>query len=139
VGRITFNPLSLGSNASRYLSSPRQFPSGTIEMQEELPPYDYSPPLPGYVTAGGPTSPIDTISLLSGGEYIYKSDHLHIDLGPRRWGTKFPVYGFQDVVEGSIQVAKKCSHVVSVTATVSLLWSRSSHRPASDALGHLNS
>ena len=98
-------------------------------MQEELPPYDYSSPLPGYITARGLASPVETISLLSGGsqtgEYNYKSDHLHINLGPRRWGTRFPVYGFQDVVEGTVQVAKKCSHVVSVTATVSLLWSQS--------------
>lgn len=92
-------------------------------MQEELPPYDHSPPLPDYITAGGLASPI---SLLSGGsqidEYNYKSDHLCINLGPRRWGTRFPIYGFQDVVEGTVRFAKKCSHVVRVTATVSLLW-----------------
>jgi len=97
-------------------------------MQEELPPYDCSSPLPGYITARGLGFPTETISLLSGGsqagEYNYKSDHLHINLGPRRWGTRFPVYGFQDVVEGTAQVTKKCSHVVSVTATVSLPWSQ---------------
>ena len=94
-------------------------------MQEELPPYDspfdYSSPLPEYF-------PGDTISLLSTGpevgEYSYKSDHLYINLGPRRWGTRFPVYGFQGVIGGTVHVAKKCSHVVSVTATVSplILW-----------------
>lgn len=96
-------------------------------MQEELPPYDCSSPLPGYITSRGLASPIETVSLLSSGsqagEYSYKSDHLHINLGPRRWGIRFPVYGFQDVVEGTVQVAKKCSHVVSVTAAVSPLWS----------------
>lgn len=96
-------------------------------MQEELPPYDPSSPLPGYITHEGLASPIDTLSLLSSGsqagEYNYKSDHLHINLGPRRWGTRFPVYGFQDVVQGTVQIAKKCSHVVSVVATVSPPWS----------------
>lgn len=92
-------------------------------MQEELPPYDHFSPLPGYIAAGDPPSQSDTISLLSSGsqvgEYNYKSDHLHINLGPRRWGTRFPVYGFQGAVEGSVRIAKKCSHVVNMTATVS--------------------
>lgn len=100
-------------------------------MQEDLPPYDHSSPLPGYI-------PADATSLFSGGsqdgEYCYKSDHLHINLGPRRWRTRFPVYGFQSVVEGTVQVTKKCSHVVSVTATVSLLWPQSLRRPASDVV-----
>lgn len=87
-------------------------------MQEELPPYDPSSPLPGYVTAGL-ASPTDTVP---GGsrptEYNYKSDHLLINLGPRRWGTRFPIYGLQGVVEGTVRFAKKCSHVVTVTATL---------------------
>lgn len=103
-------------------------PSGATEMQEELPPYDSSSPLPGYITPGDLPSPMETVSLLSGGshlgEYSYKSDHFCVSLGPRRWGTRFPIYGFQDTVEGSVRVAKKCSHVVSVTATVSLPWSQ---------------
>lgn len=136
---MAFNPLSLG----RRLFSPRKPLSGSSKMQEELPPYDHSPPLPGYITAGGLASPTDTPSLHSGSsqddEYNYKSDHLHINLGPRQWGTRFPVYGFQAVVEGTVQIAKKCSHVVSVTATVSPPWSRSSSPLASDALDHFNS
>lgn len=112
-------------------------------MQEELPPYDYSSPLPGYIASRGPRSPTDTISLLSGGsqvgEYSYKSDHLHINLGPRRWGTRFPVFGFQDVVEGTVRVAKKCSHIVNMTVTVSSLWSRSLCRPVFDVMGRHNS
>ena len=95
-------------------------------MQEELPPYDPSSPLPGYITSGDLASPIDAIPLLSDNsrvdEYNYKSDHLHISLGPHRWGTRFPVYGLQNAVEGTVRFAKKCSHVVSVAATVSLLW-----------------
>lgn len=93
-------------------------------MQEELPPYDSSSPLPGYITCGVPASQTDTIPLLSSGyqgrvgEYHYKSDHLHVNLGPRRWGTRFPVYGFQSAVEGTVRFTKKCSHVVSVTATL---------------------
>lgn len=83
-------------------------------MLEELPPYDSSSPLPGYITSGAPTSTIDTTSL----QYNYKSNHLHINLGPRRWGTRFPVYGLQSVVEGTVRVIKKCSHVMSVTATL---------------------
>lgn len=92
-------------------------------MQEELPPYDPSP-LPGYITTGDLASPVDTVSLLSHGSHVggynYKSDHLHINLGPRVWGTRLPVYGFQGIVEGTVRFAKKCSHVVSVTTTVSL-------------------
>jgi hypothetical protein len=101
--------------------------SGTTEMLEELPPYDPSgSPLPGYFTStGGLTSPIDTVSLLStgsqAGEYNYESDHLHVNLGPRRWGTRFPAYGLQGVIEGTVRFAKKCSHVMSVTANVSPL------------------
>lgn len=105
-------------------------------MLEDLPPYDPSSSLPGYFTPGALASPIETISLLSTGsqvgEYNYKSDHLHINLGPRRWGTRFPVYGLQAVVDGTVQVAKKCSHVVRVTATVSPLWSQLSYRPLID-------
>lgn len=104
-------------------------------MQEDLPPYDSSP-LPGYI-------PTDATSLLSGGsrdgEYSYKSDHLHINLGPRRWRTRFPIYGFQGVVEGTVQVAKKCSHVVSVTATVSPLLSQLLPHPASDIVDRCTS
>jgi len=122
------NHFLLGNGPLHLLFSPRWPFSGTTKMQEELPPYDdQSSPLPRYIAAGGLTSPIDTVSLLSGasqaGEYNYKSDHLHINLGPRRWGAKFPVYGFQDVIQGTVEVAKKCSHVVSVTATVSPLVS----------------
>lgn len=91
-------------------------------QQEELPPYDPSSPLPGYITSGSLASPTGTISLLSSnsqiGEYNYKSDHLHINLGPRRWGTRFPIYGLQSDVEGTVSFAKKCSHVVSVTVTL---------------------
>ena len=112
-------------------------------MQEELPPYDHSSHLPGYIASRGPHSQTDTISLLSSGsqvgEYSYKSDHLHINLGPRRWGARFPVYGFQDVVEGTVRVAKKCSHVVNMTVTVSPLWSQSLRRPVSDVMGRFNS
>lgn len=97
------------------------------QMLEELPPYDSSSPLPGYFASRNLASPIDTTSLLSigseVGEYNYTSDHLHINLGPRRWGTRFPIYGFQGVVDGTVRFAKKCSHVMSVTASVSLLWS----------------
>ena len=114
-------------------------------MREELPPYDHSSPLPGYIASRGPPSTTDTIPLISGGsqvgEYSYKSDHLHISLGPRRWGTRFPVYGFQDIVEGTVQVTKKCSHIVNMTVTVSPLWSRSSCRLVSDVtvMGRRNS
>ncbi|KAF9653179.1 hypothetical protein BDM02DRAFT_3183134 [Thelephora ganbajun] len=91
-------------------------------MQGEPPPYEFFAPLPGYIPASALASPIDNISLFSSGsqvgEYNYKSDHLRVNLGPRRWGTRFPVYGFQDVVEGTVYFAKKCSHVVSVTATL---------------------
>ena len=112
-------------------------------MHEELPPYDSSSPLPGYITARDLAPPTDAISLLSArsqaAEYSYKSDHLHIKLGPRRWGTRFPVYGFQGVVEGTVQFAKKCTHVVSVVATVGIPWSQPLSYPASDALNHPNS
>ncbi|KAF9792474.1 hypothetical protein BJ322DRAFT_1029441 [Thelephora terrestris] len=91
-------------------------------MQEELPPYDSSSPLPGYITSRGLASLRHTISPLRGNpsvdEYSYKSDHLDINLGPRQWGTRFPVYGLQSAVEGRVWFAKKCSHVVSVTATL---------------------
>ena len=125
---VGFKSPSLGYWLLIYLFfSPCKLSSGATDMQEELPPYDCASPLPGYITSRGLASPIETVSLLSSGsqagEYSYKSDHLHINLGPRRWGTRFPVYGFQDVVEGTVQVAKKCSHVVSVTAAVSPLWS----------------
>ena len=112
-------------------------------MQEELPPYDPSSPLPGYIASRGLRSPTDTISLLSNGsqvgEYSYKSDHLHINMGPRRWGARFPVYGFQDVVEGTVRVAKKCSHIVNMTVTVSPLWPQSFCRPVPDVMGRCNS
>lgn len=114
-------------------------------MQEELPPYDSSSLLPGYVTCRDLTSQIDTTPLLpnryqsQAGEYHYKSDHLHLNLGPRRWGTRFPVYGLQSAVEGTVRFTKKCSHVVSVTATVSPLWPQPLHLPSADAPDRLHS
>lgn len=93
-------------------------------MQEEPPPYDSALPLPDYTTCGGSTSQIDTTPLIpnryqgQAGEYHYKSDHLDLSLGPRRWGTRFPVYGLQSAIEGTVRFTKKCSHVVSVTATL---------------------
>lgn len=117
--------MHLKRSPSRKSSPFPSFSSSAPKMQEELPPYDPFSSLPEYIPTEGFPFPTDTISLLSGGsqtgEYGYKSDHLHINLGPRRWGTKFPVYGLQDVVEGTVYVARKCSHVVSITATVSSL------------------
>jgi len=112
-------------------------------MQEEPPPYDSALPLPDYHTCGGSTSQIDTAPLIPNryrgrvAEYHYKSDHLHLNLGPRRWGTRFPVYGFQSAVEGTVRFTKKCSHVVSVTATVSLMRPRSLYSLSVDALDFL--
>ena len=106
-------------------------------MQEDLPPYDLSPPLPRYDSVESPVSPVDTIaSRLSDyfqqGQYDYRSGPLHINLGPSSWGTRVPVYGFQAVVEGTVRFAKKCTHVMRVTATVSLLRSVLLLVPAAD-------
>lgn len=104
-------------------------------MLQSPPPYLDLPPPPVYSL---PPSLADTVSQV--GEYNYKSDHFHVNLGPRNWGTRFPVYGFQGTVEGTVQFAKKCSRVMSVTATVSALWSQLSYHPLVDRiLYHFNS
>lgn len=50
----------------------------------------------------------------------YHSGHLEVRLDRRHPSTRFPAYGFNDIVEGFVQVNKKSmTNVVSIVATVS--------------------
>lgn len=89
---------------------------------DQLPAYE-APSLPIYSPAtAGPSrlsSRTDsTTSSLESSDYTYKSDHLLVNLGPRRWGTRLPSYGFHGILDGTVKLRKSCSHVISVTATV---------------------
>lgn len=95
-----------------------------IFIMDQLPAYE-APTLPIYSPAtAGPSrlsSRTDsTYSSLHTSDHTYKSDHLLVNLGPRRWGTRLPAYGYHGVLDGTVKVRKACSHVISVTATVSI-------------------
>jgi len=51
-------------------------------------------------------------------EWVYKTDHMCVNMGPRLWGLHTPSYGLNGNVEGSINFTGEQCHVERVTATV---------------------
>ncbi|KAI0038644.1 hypothetical protein FA95DRAFT_1529052 [Auriscalpium vulgare] len=43
--------------------------------------------------------------------YIYNNEYMHVNMGPRLWGPRQPAYGFNGIVQGTVKLTKKCSHV----------------------------
>jgi hypothetical protein len=65
----------------------------------------------------------------AGLNWIFKSDHIEVNLGPRLWGLRQPSYGLNGTLEGSIKFKGSHSHVVSVTATVGIFCELLSSKP----------
>lgn len=49
-------------------------------------------------------------------DFIYKSDHMRVNVGPRIWGLRNPVYGLQGYVEGFVKLLGEQAHVTCVGA-----------------------
>ncbi|KAI0094048.1 hypothetical protein BDY19DRAFT_902718 [Irpex rosettiformis] len=64
-----------------------------------------------HTTASEPT--VATRSLTR--QFIFKSDHLQIDLGQFPCALMHPAYGVGGVVEGTIKITAKCTHVSQLT------------------------
>lgn len=54
-------------------------------------------------------------------EWVYKTDHMSINLGARLWGLHAPSYGLNGKVEGAVTLIGEHHHVERVTATVRLV------------------
>ncbi|CAE6446614.1 unnamed protein product [Rhizoctonia solani] len=77
-------------------------PSYTPEV---LPGYDLTPTTTRSAPSTRPSSPISFLVQARDHEnYRYRSERMELDLGPRRWGTRLPVYGKLGLVEGTIKV-----------------------------------
>jgi hypothetical protein len=69
------------------------------------------------VNSQSPTSPTGTEP---GVDWIFKSDHMEVNLGPRLWGLRQPSYGLSGTLNGSIKFKGSSTHVELVTATVGI-------------------
>lgn len=52
-------------------------------------------------------------------KFVYKSDHLEVQLHPPRWGSPLPAYGLGGTVDGVLTFRKPCNHVQEVSVSVS--------------------
>ncbi|THH10988.1 hypothetical protein EW146_g8197 [Bondarzewia mesenterica] len=50
--------------------------------------------------------------------FFYKFNVLEINLGRKLWGLSMSAYGFNDIVNGTVQLLRECTHVVQLTATL---------------------
>lgn len=73
---------------------------------------------PGTLTLSSPkpASTYDDDPISS--SFLYPSSHVTVSLGRRMWGLKQPVYGFNGIVHGFVQLSKECTHVVRVEVSV---------------------
>ncbi|KAH7325499.1 hypothetical protein B0J17DRAFT_722967 [Rhizoctonia solani] len=77
-------------------------PSYTPEV---LPGYDLTPATTRSPPSTRPSSPVLFLTRARDHQnYRYRSERMELDLGPRRWGTKLPVYGKFGEVEGVVKV-----------------------------------
>ena len=56
------------------------------------------------------SSPADT--------FLYESSLVTVDLGRRVWVLQKPVYGRNDVVQGTVKLCRKCTHVYRLEVSV---------------------
>ena len=54
-------------------------------------------------------------------DFIYKSDHMEVNVGSRTWGLRNPAYGHQGHVEGFVKLLGDKAHVTCVGARVWLI------------------
>ncbi|KAN0124054.1 hypothetical protein V8E52_002544 [Russula decolorans] len=50
--------------------------------------------------------------------FLYESSLVTVTLGRHMWGLRQPAYGFNGIVQGAIQLSRKCTHVVRVEVSL---------------------
>ena len=60
-------------------------------------------------------------------DFVYKADHMEVNVGPRVWGLRNPAYGLQGHVEGFVKFLGEQAHVSCVGARVCCAWSTSTY------------
>jgi hypothetical protein len=50
--------------------------------------------------------------------FFYESSLVSVDLGRRIWGLRQPVYGHNDIVQGTVKLHGKCTHVYRLEVSV---------------------
>jgi hypothetical protein len=63
------------------------------------------------------TSPLDQTDTIEP-DFVYKSDHMEANAGPRVWGLRNPAYGLQGHIEGFVKFLGDRAHVMTVGASV---------------------
>jgi hypothetical protein len=56
-------------------------------------------------------------------DFVYKTDHMEVNLGSRLWGLRTPTYGSQGHVEGFVKLLEEQAHVTCVRARVGSAFS----------------
>lgn len=54
-------------------------------------------------------------------DFVYKTDHMIVNLGSRMWDLRMPAYGFEGHVEGCVRLLEDKAHVKSVEIKVERL------------------
>jgi len=49
-------------------------------------------------------------------DFVYKSDHMEVNVGSRMWGLRNPAYGLQGHVEGFVKIHGERAHITCVGA-----------------------
>ena len=96
-------------------------------MDTIAPPYAASPNLPAYtpdaqanertISATASSSATNTTGDPTP-EYQYKNGHLKLNLGPKTAGLFRPAYGWNDIVDGYVELKKNTKGVQSIVASV---------------------
>jgi hypothetical protein len=71
-----------------------------------------------------PSTPTDT--------FLYESSLVSVDLGRRIWGLRQPVYGHNDLVQGTVKLHGKCTHVYRLEVSVKKCFLKISTRSTAD-------
>jgi hypothetical protein len=78
-------------------------------------------------TASSPTSDRTDSDQSLGGEFIYKTDHMEINVGSRVWGLRNPAYGLEGHIEGFVRLHGEQAHVSCVGTRVYWLLTKRSN------------
>jgi hypothetical protein len=89
------------------------------------PPYSPEPISPESILATPPSFPIsdpspsnDDALWSSTASFLYESPLVKVSLGRRVWDLQLPVYGFNGIVQGAVELSRKCGHVVRLEVSV---------------------
>lgn len=60
-----------------------------------------------------------------GSDFIYKSDHMEVNMGSRIWDLRTPAYGLEGHVEGFMKLLEEQAHVRDIEIRVAFAFDRS--------------